>query len=122
MHIVQFFISFKILKQLLSIFFVSLLLLLQYSRQVAYLHCKAMNILSAKHCDCETQFAGSLSAQAETPFTATVMPVVPDEFFTAVVYETGPKNSVSLSNKPAGFIMSFYRYRTAGSLLRPPQA
>lgn len=98
------------------------MLLLQYSRQAAYLQCKVANALSSKHCDCEKIMVTDDTGDShDSPATTTSKIHVPDEMF---LYVTGiPKISLAntIKQKPTAFIQNFCLQSFTGELIEPPQ-
>lgn len=111
------------MRKLLTIFFLSTMLLLQYSRQVAYLQCKVANALSSKHCDCEKIMAPDDTGDShDSPATTTSKIHVPDEMFLYVTTVSKISLYNTVAQKPTAFIQHFCLQSFTGELLEPPQA
>lgn len=115
-------ITFKNLKKLSAILFLTALLALQYSKQWQYLQCKIINAIATQHCDCEKQFESApQNSSSDLPAEKSILPSAPDEFylFTASAFATGKK-----FNSPAPF-STFYKFNLPTGygrlLLKPPQ-
>lgn len=98
------------------------MLLLQYSRQVAYLQCKVANALASKHCDCEKIMAEEDTGDShEAPATTVSKIHAPDEMF---LYAAGiPKIPVLNADKqkPTAFLQHFCLQSFSGKLVDPPR-
>ncbi|MBC7934404.1 MAG: hypothetical protein H7Y86_03455 [Rhizobacter sp.] len=111
------------MKQLLTILLLVNMLMLQYSKQVAYLQCKVSNALSSNHCDCEKIMAENSDKDLhDEPMTTASKNYMPDEFF---LYSPGSVDKISLTilpGKPTIFIKNLLPQNFAKELIKPPMA
>ncbi|RZL05528.1 MAG: hypothetical protein EOO89_26235 [Pedobacter sp.] len=100
------------------------MLLLQYSKQMAYLQCKINNSLASKHCDCEKIINENdhPSDDHKNLPAGIIKLIMPDEIFVATS-AYAPLVLFSLSKqKPTAFIHCFTPQSFAKELLQPPRA
>lgn len=100
------------------------MLLLQYSRQAAYLHCKLINAIEAKHCDCEKVLADkdhSLKEHNSLP-AGVIKMNMPDETFLSVAYNLATPAVEEIKQKPTAFTQYFHPQNFAKELMQPPKA
>src|SRR6478736_563303 len=100
------------------------MLLLQYSRQAAYIQCKLINAIESRHCDCEKIVADkdhSIKEHNSLP-AATIKMNMPDEtfLFTSVIVPFF--DVIEIKQKPAAFIKNFHPQNFAKELIQPPGA
>lgn len=99
------------------------MLLLQYSRQAAYVQCKIISIIEASHCDCEKildEKEHSIKTHNSLP-ASVIKASMPDECF---VNNTGlllTKNDIGLQQKPYSIIKKFSPQSFAKEWIQPPR-
>lgn len=98
------------------------MLLLQYSRQAAYLQCKVANALSSKHCDCEKIMADDDTGDSHDSPATTVSKIhMPDEMFLYVTAIPKISSFKITAQKPTAFIQNFCLQSFTGELIEPPR-
>jgi len=96
------------------------MLLLQYSRQATYLHCKLENISVTRNCDCEKIMVDNTQGTHESEAPHFLMPVGPDEFFTTVQFNLELNTQPILIVKPFEFPQHFSRQEYFPPAIQPP--
>jgi hypothetical protein len=98
------------------------MLLLQYSRQMTYLHCKISNSLVSKHCDCEKILQADDPADThDDPLTTSAKVHAPDELFFLAHLSSGFKPSSLFVKKPTAYNEFFVPDSFSGKLFQPPR-
>ena len=99
------------------------MLLLQYSRQAAYLQCRISNSLAAIHCDCEKIIAGAGTDDShESPLNNTPKLHLPDEMlFTGSLVLTHSAFDHHCK-KPTTYTITALPGNFPGELFEPPKA
>lgn len=100
------------------------MLLLQYSRQAAYLQCKIISLIESKHCDCEKivdEDEHSIKTHNSLPST-TIKMNMPDEIFLYTTGNFAPATHIEVKQKPTAFIKTFSPQHFAKEWIQPPRA
>lgn len=101
------------------------MLLLQYSRQLAYLQCKLANVVQSEHCDCEsimqTDDHQDNNNLHDLPGSVSKLNM-PDELFTATSQLNEHADLLSMPQPPAEYLQAFTAQCFAKERLRPPRS
>ncbi len=100
------------------------MLLLQYSRQAAYLQCKLISLIESKHCDCEKivdEDEHSIKTHNSLP-SSTIKMSMPDETFLYAAGSLVPVKHFEVRQKPTAFIKTFSPQHFAKEWIQPPRA
>ncbi|MFT3981159.1 MAG: hypothetical protein QM687_11860 [Ferruginibacter sp.] len=109
------------MKQLLTISALILMLLLQYSRQMAYLQCKISNLVSARHCDCEQILDEGSNDDHNDAAIPPLKIQAPDEWFIAPLAVVAVPATSSFLKKPTAFIQHFHSQFYLQDDAQPPK-
>lgn len=107
------------MQKLLTISALIIMLLLQYSRQAAYLHCKVEAINTAASCDCEKIMYHADADDHENEPKDVLKPIAPDDLFVSVeLFSFG--NSSGPLHKPSFSSQHFFSQLFIPCILQPP--
>ncbi len=107
------------MKQFVTIFFISIVFLLQYGKYASYYQCKIINAAQEQNCDCEKILTDNNTDTNHEKLPSVLKLNIADEMFVESDFSITIPTQQNIQ-KPTGFINPFFVQHFLSVLIQPP--